>query len=324
MNKNAKIVITGAAGFIGSCMASFLKSQGFENLILVDDFSHEKKNANTLSFDSSQKIDRSEFINRMGDIEADLIIHLGARTDTAEMDFAIHKELNLDYSIAIWKHCTLKQIPLIYASSAATYGGGEHGYKDDHAIVDLLHPLNPYGDSKQQFDQFVLSQSDTPPFWYGLKFFNVFGPNEYHKGRMASVVFHAFHQIKSTGEMKLFRSHNPDYKDGEQIRDFVYVKDVLNVIEFLMQGNVRSGIYNLGSGTARTFLDLVKAVFKSLNIPEKISFIDTPADIRDKYQYYTEADMTKLKSQGYSNEFYTLESAVEEYVNQYLKETNYF
>lgn len=324
ITQDSKIIITGAAGFIGSCLAAFLQSKGFKNLLLVDDFSKHLKDKNTSQFLAEQKIDRTHFIENIDDYTADFIIHLGARTDTTEMDYSIHKKLNLDYSIAIWNQCTANKTPLIYASSAATYGGGEHGYKDEHDKIDMLKPLNPYGESKQQFDQFVLKQSTAPPAWYGLKFFNVFGPNEFHKGRMASVIFHAYNQIKETGGMKLFRSHNPDYKDGEQMRDFVYVKDVLSVIHWLLNNNAENGIYNLGSGTARTFLDLVKSVFTSLDLKENISFVDTPADIRDKYQYFTEANMAKLKAQGYPNKFYSLEEGVQDYVKEYLVGRKYY
>lgn len=210
-------------------------------------------------------------------------------------------------------------IPLVYASSAATYGAGEHGYSDrDDALPHRLKPLNPYGESKNDFDKWALEQKRKPYFWAGLKFFNVYGPNEYHKGRMASVVFHAFNQINATGGMKLFRSHRPDYKDGEQLRDFVYVKDVCNVCLFLMEHRTHSGLYNLGSGTARTFLDLVRATFKAMGKEEHISFVDTPADIRDKYQYFTEADMAKMKGIGYDTPFHSLEEGVTDYVRNYL------
>jgi ADP-L-glycero-D-manno-heptose 6-epimerase len=208
--------------------------------------------------------------------------------------------------------------PMVYASSAATYGLGEFGYKDDHEVVNNLKPLNPYGDSKNDFDKWVLKQTSTPPFWAGLKFFNVYGPNEYHKGRMASVIFHTFNQIKLNGEMKLFRSHNPNYTDGGQLRDFVYVKDVASVCEFLMQKKATSGIYNLGSGKARTFLDLATLTFKALGLEPNISFVDTPLDIRDKYQYFTEADMSKLVAAGYNKHFYTLEEGISDYVENYL------
>lgn len=324
MQANAQIVITGAAGFIASCFATFLRNEGFTNLILVDDFSIEKKQKNFTSFTEEIRIDRDKFLNELANYNPQFIIHLGARTDTTEMDYEVHRRLNLEYSKTIWHYCTDKKIPLIYASSAATYGGGEHGYKDSHEIIDKLKPLNPYGESKQHFDQFVLSQKKTPPKWYGLKFFNVFGPNEYHKGRMASVILHAYHQIKETGTMKLFRSHNPEYKNGEQMRDFIYVKDVLNVIYWLMTTEAENGIYNLGSGKARTFLDLVKGVFKSMNVEENIGFIDTPEDIRDKYQYFTEATMDKLIAQGYGNKFYNLEDGIQDYISNYLEDHKYF
>lgn len=226
--------------------------------------------------------------------------------------------MNVNYTQEIWKACTRFAIPLIYASSAATYGLGEHGYDDSHDVVHELHPLNPYGHSKNDVDKWILEQTEQPPFWAGLKFFNVYGPNEYHKGRMASVIFHAFNQIKEKGSMKLFRSHNPNYTDGGQLRDFVYVKDVVDVCLFLMENKPESGIYNLGSGKARTFLDLAKNTFKNLHLTESIEFIDTPEDIRDKYQYFTEANMTKLKKAGYSKPFHSLEEGIEDYVTNYL------
>jgi ADP-L-glycero-D-manno-heptose 6-epimerase len=234
------------------------------------------------------------------------------------MSVEVFNKLNLNYSKEIWLICSDKKIPLVYASSAATYGGGEFGYEDDHAFIPQLKPLNPYGESKNDFDKWVLNQVNTPPFWAGLKFFNVYGPNEYHKGRMASVIFHAFKQIKENGNMKLFRSHNPNYKDGGQLRDFVYVKDVASVCEYLMNEKPQSAIYNLGSGKARTFLDLATLTFKALGIDPNIDFIDTPIDIRDKYQYFTEANMSKLIKTGYSKPFHTLEEGVADYVKNYL------
>jgi ADP-L-glycero-D-manno-heptose 6-epimerase len=212
---------------------------------------------------------------------------------------------------------------LLYASSAATYGMGEFGYEDRHDIVAKLKPLNPYGKSKNEFDKWVLSQHETPPFWAGLKFFNVYGPNEYHKGRMASVIFHAFNQIQEHGFVKLFRSHHPDYKDGEQLRDFIYVKDVINVMLFMMKQHPESGLYNLGTGKARTFIDLAKATFAGMDKKPDIRFIDTPEDIRNKYQYFTEARMEKLRNQGYENRFYSLEEGVGDYVRNYLAEKKY-
>jgi len=314
------IVVTGAAGFIGSYLCEVLNAKGFNNLILVDDFSKQEKIVNHENLNSYHKIDRSKFISWLNSTEEtiDFIFHLGARTDTTEFKWEILEELNLTYSKSIWQLCASKNIPLVYASSAATYGNGEFGYDDNTEILDKLVPLNPYGDSKNEFDKWVIKQDIHPPFWAGLKFFNVYGPNEYHKGRMASVIFHAFNQIQEKGEMKLFRSHNPEYTDGGQLRDFIYVKDIASVCLFLMNEKPTSSIYNLGSGKARTFLDLAMATFTALNKSPNISFIDTPEDIRDKYQYFTEANMSKLIAAGYSSPFTSLESGVKDYVQNYL------
>jgi ADP-L-glycero-D-manno-heptose 6-epimerase len=319
------IVITGSAGFIGSCLVSKFNSEGVTNLILVDDFSITDKQANYTLKTFYQKIERKHFIewfDKNYNIVTD-VIHIGARTDTTEKDINILNELNLNYTKAIWDICAKNSISLIYASSAATYGLGENGYDDDETKIPLLKPLNLYGESKNDFDIWALQQKLAPPNWQGLKFFNVYGPNEYHKGRMASVIFHSFHQINTSGKVKLFRSHNPNYTDGGQLRDFVYVKDVVNVIWFLFSTKIKSGIYNLGSGKARTFLDLANATFKALNIEPNIEFIDTPIDIRDKYQYFTEANMNKLISAGYSKKFTSLEDGVNDYVTNYLLKGNY-
>jgi ADP-L-glycero-D-manno-heptose 6-epimerase len=326
MLRNNVIVVTGAAGFIGSYLVGYLNSIGFNQLILVDDFSVEKKLPNLAGKHFLEQVNREEFFDwqKTCNYNIDYVFHLGARTDTTEMEYAVHKKLNLDYSIRIWQLCTALNIPLVYASSAATYGNGEHGYDDKHDIVTSLVPLNPYGVSKNEFDIWALAQVKHPPFWAGMKFFNVFGPNEYHKGRMASVIFHAFKSIKNTGSVKLFRSHHPDYKDGEQIRDFIYVKDIVQLCVWLMQYQPTSGLYNAGTGTARTFNDLVKSIFSALSIEPKIEYIDTPLDIRDKYQYFTEANMSKVKNAGYDAPFYTLEEGVREYVSEYLTESKYF
>lgn len=320
------IVVTGAAGFIGSCLVSRLNKAGYEDIVVVDDFSKTEKAKNLEGKIITAKVGRKDFIKWLADFgqEVDFIYHIGARTDTTEFNKAIFDELNVDYSIAVWKACVQFNIPLVYASSAATYGLGEFGYKDDHAVIPNLKPLNPYGDSKNDFDKWVLKQTEFPPFWAGLKFFNVYGPNEYHKGRMASVIFHAFRQINENGGMKLFRSHNPDYTDGGQLRDFVYVKDVVEVCLFLKEKHPTSGIYNLGSGKARTFLDLAKNTFKGMNKLEDISFIDTPIDIRDKYQYFTEADMSKMLDAGYEGGFHSLEEGVQDYVQNYLIGEKYY
>ncbi len=320
------IIVTGAAGFIGSCLVSKLNKEGFEDIVVVDDFSNPEKNKNLDNKIITAKVDRNEFFNWLDENNkmVQFIFHIGARTDTTEFDVSIFDKLNIGYTKQMWKACVKYGLPLVYASSAATYGMGEFGYEDNHEVIEKLKPLNPYGDSKNDFDKWALKQEEKPYFWAGLKFFNVYGPNEFHKARMASVIFHAFNQIKSTGAMKLFKSHNPEYKDGEQIRDFVYVKDVVEVLYFLMNHRKDSGIYNLGTGKARTFLDLVKSTFKAMNIQENISFIDTPADIRDKYQYFTEAKMEKLRKIGYAKEFHSLEAGVEDYVKNYLSDKKYF
>jgi ADP-L-glycero-D-manno-heptose 6-epimerase len=321
------IIVTGAAGFIGSCMVAKLNSEGHHrDLIVVDDFYKDYKDHNLEGKDIREWIHRDIFLQWVTQIPEMIkgVIHLGARTDTSEKNTAIFDKLNVNYSKAIWDLCTKHQIPLVYASSAATYGDGTLGYSDDHQLVGSLKALNPYGDSKLVFDQWVLEQTETPPFWAGIRFFNVYGPNEYHKNRMASVIFHAYNQIKATGEMKLFRSHNPKFADGEQMRDFIYVKDVVDVLHFLFKKQPASGIYNLGTGKARTFLDLTKATFKAMEVEPAISFVDTPEDIRDTYQYFTEADMQKLKAAGYTKAFTTLEDGVNDYVGNYLKENKYY
>ncbi len=320
------IVVTGAAGFIGSCLVGKLNAEGFKDVVVVDDFSNAEKNKNLEGKTFTTKVDRNELEQWIDENENQIqfIFHIGARTDTTEFDVEVFNRLNLNYTKMIWNKCVQYGLPVVYASSAATYGLGELGYDDDESKIPQLKPLNPYGESKNDFDIWTLQQARQPYFWAGLKFFNVYGPNEFHKGRMASVIFHGFHQIKNTEKIRLFRSHNPEYEDGEQMRDFVYVKDVVNVCYFLMHHRKNNGIYNLGSGKARTFVDLAKATFKAMDIEENIEFIDTPADIRDKYQYFTEANMAKLKGIGYNTPFHTLEEGVSDYVKNYLLPNKYY
>ena len=320
------IVVTGAAGFIGSCLVSKLNNLGLENLILVDDFSFVKKNKNLQGKRFNKRIERKLFIDWFTKNTSRItsVYHIGARTDTTELDVSVFNTLNLNYSKMLWNICATNNIPFIYASSAATYGMGEFGFEDNHKLIEKLQPLNPYGKSKNDFDKWVLLQANQPPFWAGFKFFNVYGPNEFHKNRMSSVIFNAVIQIKSTGRVQLFKSHNINYKDGKQARDFVYVKDVVGVLTFMMENQPLNGIFNLGSGLSRTFYDLAEATFNSLNIKSNISFIDIPADIRDKYQYFTQADMLKLQSAGYKKPFTTLEDGVEDYVQNYLINKSYY
>ncbi len=328
------IIITGAAGFIGSCLVRGLNDAGYYNLGLVDDFSSERKKENYATKKFLNIIQRSEFIDWF-DLQhdsIDFIFHLGARTNTAEFNVSLLNDLNLNYSKEIFKRCAKYQIPIVYASSAATYGAGEFGYDDDHSMIPFLQPLNPYGVSKNEFDKWVLEQtqfdsksavglspSKTPPFWCGLKFFNVYGPNEYHKARMASVIFHGYNQIKEEGKIKLFHSHKEEYKDGMQLRDFIYVKDVVDVLLYFFSKQKHNGIYNLGTGEARTFIDLANSIFIALNLNPEIEWTDIPTDIRDKYQYFTEAKMEKLRSIGYTKPFTTLEEGVKDYVLNYLE-----
>jgi len=295
------IVVTGGKGFIGQNLVMELTKRGYVGIVVLD-----------------TKVETLESIlewlsSNAKDIDA--VFHLGAITDTTVMDRNLFDEFNVMASIFIWNICTEYHIPLIYASSAATYGDGEEGFDDERTILNLK-PLNPYGWSKQEFDVWVMGQERTPWFWAGLKFFNVYGYGEKDKGSMASVVFHTYNQINESGGMKLFRSHNPRYKDGEQLRDFIYVDDVVDVCIWMFENKPVSGIYNVGTGKARTFHDLSKAVFKTLGIQEKISYIDTPIKIRDKYQYFTEAQIDKLRKAGYKKPFHELEGGVLKYINK--------
>lgn len=320
------IVITGAYGFIGSCLVQHLNLSGRRDIIVVDDFYKNQKAPNLEGKWVRDWIHRDIFLpwfrKTFRDIEC--VLHLGARTDTTSADKEVFDKLNVRYTQAIWDICAEYGIPLIYASSAATYGNGTHGYSDDHKDIADLCPLNAYGASKQQVDMWVLRQENAPPEWAGLKFFNVFGPNEYHKGRMASVVFHAYRQVSESGKVKLFRSHREEIADGYQKRDFIYVMDVADVCLWLMENDFENGIYNVGTGEARTFLDLANAVFTSAGQEPDIRFIDTPEDIRENYQYFTQAEMSKLRSAGFDRPFTPLEEAVDEYVGKYLIPGRYY
>lgn len=338
-NKDASIIVTGAAGFIGSCMIAHLNELGYKNLILVDDFGREDKRKNWEGKTYAHIVERYNLFDwlTLHEPQVDFVIHLGARTDTTEFNYDIHQKLNVEYSQMIWDYCTDNQVPLVYASSAATYGAGELGYNDDHELSFQLQPLNPYGISKNEFDKWAITKSgeeldQQPPFWAGLKFFNVYGPNEYHKARMASVIWHSFNQIKANGFVKLFKSHRPDFKDGEQLRDFIYVKDLVKVITWMMETKLnpgedasllKNGLYNLGTGKARSFYDLAANTFIAQGLQPDIRFIDMPEDIRDKYQYFTEANMQKLKDAGYKEPFYSLEDGITDYVQQYLMPQQY-
>ncbi|THH41149.1 ADP-glyceromanno-heptose 6-epimerase [Neolewinella litorea] len=320
-------IVTGANGFIGSVLVGYLNSLGIRDLLLVDDFVHyHDKTPNLDGKEYLVKIERDTLFAIWDQEQWPLegVFHLGARTDTTETDTALFDRLNRNYSREVWRRCADLRIPLVYASSAATYGSGEEGFSDG-TPPDALQPLNEYGRSKNDFDSWALRQSHAPPHWYGLKFFNVYGPNEYHKGRMASVVWHTFRQVRATERMKLFRSHRKDIPDGEQQRDFIYVLDLCRVCHWLMtELPEENGLFNLGTGQARTFLDLARATFTAMDRPADVQFIDTPADLRPNYQYFTQADMGKLRRAGYSTAFTTLEEGVADYVRQYLLPAKYY
>lgn len=332
MAYTTNIIVTGAAGFIGSCLVGFLNEKGFGNLILVDDFSRKDKQPNLEGKIYRLKVEREQLFEFLQNEKPfiDFVYHLGARTDTTEFDYSVHEHLNVEYSKKVWNYCSQNQVPLVYASSAATYGSGEMGYEDDEKLINELHPLNPYGVSKNEFDKWVLIQNTAPPAWSGLKFFNVYGPNEYHKGRMASVIFHSFNQIKEQGFVKLFKSHKEGYEDGEQKRDFIYVKDILKICFWFLEcwqnnpATFAKGIFNAGTGLARTFNDLVKSTFTGIDLPTDIEYIDMPEDLRNTYQYFTEATMQKIREAGYNEPFFTLEEGVDDYVRNFLCRDNYY
>lgn len=323
-------LITGAAGFIGSCIARELNYQGIDEILLSDKLgTHEKwRNINEVNF--YDWVDREELLNFLQEtkIKFDCIIHMGACSSTTQTDadFLLHN--NYEYTKSLWDFCSEKDIPFIYASSAATYGSGENGYIDSDSLEynRNLKPLNKYALSKKLFDIYALTRKKFPPRWAGLKFFNVYGSNEYHKGTMASMVYHGFRQFTSKGKIELFKSYKPNIPDGEQKRDFIYIKDVTSVVNFMVQNEVPSGLYNVGTGEARTFFDMEKAVAQALGGSEKdILFKEMPEELKRNYQYYTQAQIQKLRDAGYSKRFYTLEEGVIDYVQEYLnKEYRYY
>lgn len=313
------IIVTGGAGFIGSCLVRTLNDAGITDIIVVDNIASTGKWRNLQNKKYVTYVHKSQFLSELPAYEnVTAIVHLGACSSTTERNFDYLWENNVEYSKRLWEYCAGKQIPFIYASSAATYGDGSQGFRDD-CDIDLLRPLNAYGYSKQCFDQWTLRQTKTAPAQHvGLKFFNVYGPNEYFKGSMASMVFHGFHQIQETGEIRLFRSYRPEYADGMQLRDFVYVKDVCQVILWFLEHPKVSGLFNVGTGKARSFSQLAEAIFQALELPASIRYVDMPEELRPKYQYYTQADMTKLRAAGYDLPFTELETGVLDYVKNYL------
>ncbi len=322
-------IVTGAAGFIGSCIVKKLNDEGIENILIVDRLEKDNKWLNLRGVKFQEYIHADEFIqpdilNSVFDEGVTQIYHMGACSSTTETDVDYFMKNNVEYSQILYRYCSQYDVPICYASSAATYGDGEHGFVDEENDLEMLQPLNPYGWSKQLMDEWVIKQLKRPERWFGVKFFNVYGPNEYHKGGQKSVIAHAFKQITETGTMKLFKSYKEGFADGEQLRDFVYVKDIVDAMWMLMSTEHKgvNGIYNLGTGTARSFKDLVKATFKGMDKEENIEYIEMPAALKDQYQYYTQAEMSKFQNVFPEFKFHTLEEGVEDYVKNYLSQTN--
>jgi ADP-L-glycero-D-manno-heptose 6-epimerase len=312
------IIVTGAGGFIGGHLVDRLLLLGYRDLVAVDDWNQTSKAQRIGPDFGGRLVHRDDFLDWLRDHQAGVqqVFHLGARTDTMLVDQGIFDRLNFHYSQSLWTLCAEFGIPMVYASSAATYGGGEHGFEDGFQKLDRYQPLNPYAWSKHRFDCWVREQTRTPLRWAGLKFFNVYGPGEGPKGRMASVVWHAYQQIQATGKVKLFRSHRPGIADGQQSRDFVLVDDVVSVCLWFLSNPHSNGLYNLGTGQARSFLDLVLALFDSLGLEPQVEFVDTPLSIRDSYQYYTCADMGWMTRLACPHSFTPLEAGVASYVQR--------
>jgi ADP-L-glycero-D-manno-heptose 6-epimerase len=319
------ILVTGAAGLIGSRFVESCNKKGIA-VISVDqpEFFHSRKELKSVDFGEIVSIDRlshwlKERTENLGTAPVSAIMHMGACSDTTEMNVEFLTKNNVEFSQMLWRYCNELKIPFVYASSAATYGEGELGYEDQESLLAQLRPLNPYGESKKTFDVWAIQEEKngkSPPQWSGFKFFNVYGYGEAHKGKMASVVWHAFQQIKDKGIVRLFKSHKAGIADGEQKRDFIYVGDVVKVLHFALDHPIERGIYNLGTGKARTFLDLARATFKAMRREDLIEFIPTPVELRERYQYFTEATMHKLRDAGYTAPFTELEDGVKEYIER--------
>lgn len=313
------VIVTGGAGFIGSCIVRTLNDMGIEDITIVDHICETDKWMNMRNKKYTEYINRDEFLEKLPEYAGKVthIIHMGACSATTERDFDFLYKNNYEYTKTLWKFCTENQISFIYASSAAAYGDGKEGF-DDKEDIKRLRPLNGYGYSKQLFDLWAEKQTIAPKQHVGFKFFNVYGPNEYFKGSMASVIFHSFNKINETGEMGLFKSYKEGYEDGGQLRDFVYVKDICKVVKFMIEHEEVSGLFNLGTGQARSFYDLAASTFKAMGLEPNIKYIEMPESLRAKYQYYTQANMEKLRSVGYADDFYSLEDGAKDYVQNYL------
>lgn len=314
-------ILTGGAGFIGSCFLKLLNDKGIEDIIVVDNLGSSEKWKNLLGKKYINYVHKSKFFEKLASYKADTIkgiFHFGACSNTTERNADYLIENNYHFSWELAKYAKNNNIRFVYASSAATYGLGENGYSEDSTF--LLRPLNPYGYSKLLFDQRVVNNNFDESF-LGIRFFNVFGPNEYHKQDMASMVFKAFHQIKSTNKIRLFKSHNPNYQNGESVRDFIYVKDAIEAVWRLYEQDI-NGIYNLGTGKARSWNDLAKAVFIAMDKPVNIEYFDMPDALKEQYQYFTQADMSKFHKVVPNFSFTNLEDSISDYINNYLKQSN--
>ncbi|MBK7631813.1 MAG: ADP-glyceromanno-heptose 6-epimerase [Ignavibacteriales bacterium] len=315
------IVVTGGAGFIGSAIVWKLNQLGKSNIIIVDELGKDEKWKNLVGLQYEDFIHKHDFIEQILDdiipYNVEAIIHMGANSSTTEKDADHLMNNNFHYTKELAKYCVEKNIRFIYASSAATYGDGNLGFDDDENKIETLRPLNMYGYSKQLFDMWAKRNKVLDKI-VGIKYFNVYGPNEYHKNDMRSVVHKAFEQARGTGKVKLFKSLNPDYRDGEQKRDFIYVKDAVDMTLYFLDKPDTNGIYNVGAGKARTWNDLVTTLFNAIGIPVNIEYIDLPPHLAAKYQYYTEADLTKIRSAGYTKATTSLEVGVTDYVKNYL------
>ena len=317
------IIVTGGAGFIGSCLVRTLNDAGIKDIIIVDNIASTEKWKNLRNKQFTTYVNKKDFLRELPSYQnVTAILHMGACSSTTQQDFDYLWENNTEYTKSLWEYCARKQIQFIYASSAATYGDGAMGFSDE-TDIDKLLPLNGYGYSKQRFDQWVLHHATMFPKQHvGLKFFNVYGPNEYYKGSMASMVYHGFHQLQKDGEIRLFRSCNPGYADGGQLRDFVYVKDVCRVILWFLEHPSVRGLYNVGTGQARSFRELAEAVFEALERQPNIRYIDMPDSLKETYQYYTKAEIHKLRRAGYDAPIMSLEEGVTDYVRNYLDREN--
>ena len=319
------IVVTGGAGFIGSAIVWRLNQLGNTNILIVDELGIDEKWKNLTSLKFADYMNKWEFLDKIeteSDLDIEAIIHMGANSSTTEKDADHLIENNYEYTKSLALYSVKKNIRFIYASSAATYGDGSLGFADNEGEIINLRPLNMYGYSKQLFDIWAIRNNLTDKI-AGLKYFNVYGPNEYHKGDMRSVVNKAFDQIIETGKVKLFKSENPLYKDGEQKRDFIYIKDAVEMTLFFLFNTDKNGIYNAGSGKAGTWNALVKSIFNALGKPVKIEYIDLPGHLKTKYQYFTEADISKIKKAGYTHPLFSLEDGISDYVKSYLLENKY-